>query len=314
LVLKTQPDDRPLKANPKIVACIPAYNEERTIASIVIRAMKYADEVIVCDDGSTDMTAEIAERVGATVLKHERNLGKGEALRTLFRTALKSGCDVVVTLDSDGQHNPEEIPILVKPILEREADMVIGSRFVKGASTDIPFYRLIGTRIINALSGKKVKDVQNGFRAFSTKAARILLECESKGYGVEQEQVALAIENNLSIVEVPITVRYRGLEKTSKKGPVAHGLELVSDALRLVVEERPLLLLGVPGIVLCTIAIGLSTLLMWYFNTTRYFSVPIALIILGASFTGIMLIIAALTLYALNRMVRKILKHNTSPE
>jgi len=304
-----QSGDMTGKSSPKIVACIPAFNEEKTIAKVVIKAQKHADVVLVCDDGSSDMTAEIAEKLGATVLKHSQNQGKGEALRTLFACALGLGADVVVVLDADGQHNPEEIPKLARPILDGEADLVIGSRFVKGASTDIPSYRIFGTRVINWLSGKKVTDLQSGFRAFSTNALVILSQCESKGYGIEQEQTALAVKNNLRIVEVPITVRYGGLHGTSKKGPLAHGLELISSILQLTVEDRPLLMLGVPGLLLLFLGLCLSGYLVWSFNLTRYFSIPIGLMTLGAVFTGMILIIAALMLYALNRVIQKASRH-----
>ncbi len=291
---------------PLIIACIPAYNEERAIASVIMRTQKHVDGVIVCDDGSTDMTGEIAERLGAIVLKHPKNLGKGEALRTLFTYALKSNPSVIVALDADAQHDPDEIPKLVKPILNNDADMIIGSRFIDGASTDIPPYRIAGTKIINWLSGKQVKDLQSGFRAFSRKALVTLLECESMGYGVEQEQVALAVKNNLRIVEIPISVRYGGLDKTSKKGPIAHGLDLISNAVSLVVEERPILTLGVPGTMLLITGFGLSTYLVWYFDTTGYFSIPVAMMTLGAILVGTILIIAALILYGLNRVAYKI--------
>jgi glycosyltransferase involved in cell wall biosynthesis len=89
---------------PFIIACIPAYNEEKTIAKVIIKTQKYVDKVIVCDDGSKDMTSEIAERLGAIVIKHERNMGKGEALRNLFKKAIELNADIVITLDGDGQH------------------------------------------------------------------------------------------------------------------------------------------------------------------------------------------------------------------
>jgi glycosyltransferase involved in cell wall biosynthesis len=294
--------------NPKIIACIPAFNEERTIAKVVLCAQRSANPVMVCDDGSTDMTGEIADKLGAIVLRHEKNLGKGEALKTLFAAALRLEPDVVVTLDADGQHDPAWIPMLASPVLNAEADMVVGSRFIKGGSADIPAFRMIGTKAINLLSGDQVKDVQSGFRAFSKKALGVLSECESKGYGIEQEQVSLAIKSNLRIAEVPIAVRYGGLERTSKKGPVSHGTELISDALRIIVEARPLLLLGLPGIISLIIGLGLSAYLVWDFNVTRYFSVPMALIALGAIFTGMILVIAALILYALNRIAGRLLR------
>jgi glycosyltransferase involved in cell wall biosynthesis len=120
--------------NPVVVACIPAFNEERTIASVVVRALKYVDRVVVCDDGSGDLTGEIAEGLGAFVLRHDRNMGKGVAVRTAFRYAKDLEPDVVVMLDGDGQHDLGEIPRLVEPVVVGEADMVVGSRYVLDVS------------------------------------------------------------------------------------------------------------------------------------------------------------------------------------
>ncbi|MEM2930959.1 MAG: glycosyltransferase [Thermoproteota archaeon] len=300
-----------------IVACIPAFNEERTIASVVIKTMRHVDKVIVCDDGSTDLTGEIAEKLGVEVIRNERNMGKGVAIITLIMHVKKFKPDIVVFLDADGQHNPDEIPRIIEPIVRKEADAVIGSRYVEGSQVDAPFYRRLGLRVINFLgrkSGKKIaRDTQSGFRAYSGKVLELLEVCEAKGYGVETEQLAIVAKNGLRVVEVPITVRYRGLERTSKKNPVRHGAELVGIALRLIIEERPLLLLGVPGIFLIIAGIVTGTYLMWYFNMTRYFSVPIALITLGSLFVGTILFIASLMLYAISRLGKKLTKNNKKP-
>jgi len=125
---------------PYIVACIPAYNEGLTIAKVILKARKHVDKVIVCDDGSTDMTAEIAEALGAEVIRHKRNMGYGAAIGSLFRRAREIGADVMVTLDADGQHDPDYIPRLIKPIIKGEADIVIGSRFL-GGDVEVPTYR-----------------------------------------------------------------------------------------------------------------------------------------------------------------------------
>jgi len=288
-----------------IVACIPAFKEEDTIAKVVIQVMKYVDKVIVCDDGSDDMTADIAERVGAFVIRNEHK-GKGYALTTALRYAGKFNPDIVVTLDSDGQHDPSDIPHLIKPIIENTADMVVGSRYLEGSRWDPPFYRRLGLWIINRLSRKScnniVKDTQCGFRAYSAKAFEIIQQCEAKGYNIEVEQLALAAKNGLRVVEVPVTVRYKGLRGTSKQNPLRHGSELIGAALRLIVEERPLLLLGVPGALLTILGILGAIYLLWYFNLTRYFSIPIALITLGSLFIGIMLFVASILLYAINRV------------
>ena len=296
---------------PFIVALIPAYNEERTIAKIVLKTKKYVDKVIVCDDGSTDMTGEIARALGAEVIRHERNMGKGAALKSLFTRARELDPDIVVVLDADGQHDPEDIPKLINALREKNADIVIGSRYVKGSQLEAPLYRKIGLSILNFLGRRllksPIKDMQSGFRAFTIKALKSLEEVESRGFGIESEQVALAVSKGLKIVEIPIVIRYRGLDKTSKKMPLLHGGEVIVTILKLVVEERPLLYLGVPGILLIIAGIALSTYLLWLFNMNRYFSIPIAIITLGAVFSGLMLVVSALTLYSLNKVARKIM-------
>ena len=302
---------------PFIIACIPAFKEEASIAKVIVKALRHVDKVIVCDDGSPDMTAEIAERLGAEVIRHERNMGKGAALRELFRMAKKLNPDIVVMLDADGQHDPDEIPKLVEPLEKGAADLVIGSRYVKGAKTDAPLYRRLGLKVINFFSRKlvksAVKDTQSGFRAFTLKALEELEDAESEGFGIESEQIALAVKKGLRVVEVPVTIRYKGLSKTSKKQSLLHGGEIIAIILRLVVEERPLLCLGVPGCILILIAMALGTYLLLLFNTTRYFSIPIAILALGASLMGITLIIAALMLYGLNRVIRRV-KNNRRRE
>jgi len=298
------------KKQPNIIACIPAYNEEKTIARVIIEAQRYVDKVIVCDDGSKDLTGEIAKRLGADVIRHEKNMGKGAALRDLLTSAKKYNPSIIVTIDADGQHNPNDIPMLLEPIGKGEADFVIGSRFVEGAKTDAPLYRRFGLKIINffnkATTKSNVKDTQSGFRALTIKALNELCSTESEGFGVESEQITLAIKRGLRIKEVPITIKYKGLPKTSKKFSISHGGEIIATILKLVVEERPLLYLGLPGTILMLLAITLGTYLLLLFNATRYFSLPIAIIALGASLAGITLMIAALTLYALNRIVKRI--------
>jgi len=296
-------------SKPFVVACIPAYDEERSIGSVVVRATKYVDKIIVCDDGSEDLTADIAEGLGAVVVKHERNLGKGVALRTAFRCAKGLEPDVVVMLDGDGQHDPGEIPRLVEPIVGGGVDMVVGSRFVEGSRVDAPFYRRLGLRLFNALSGRSgdsgVSDTQSGFRAFSAGALDVVLACEVEGYGVETEQLALAHRSGLRVVEVPVTIRYRGLGNTSKKNPAYHGFELVDTVLRLVVVDRPLLFLALPGTVLFLVGVGFGAYLLWNFNLTRNFSVPMALITAGAVFLGVLLVISSMMLYAIKSIGRK---------
>ncbi|MEM3394166.1 MAG: glycosyltransferase family 2 protein, partial [Candidatus Methanomethylicia archaeon] len=223
------------------------------IAKVIIKAQKHVDKVIVCDDGSKDMTAEIAEKLGAIVIKHERNMGKGEALRSLFKKAMEYNADIVITLDADGQHNPEEIPSLVNTLKEEEADIVIGSRFLLNEK-NVPGYRAIGNRVLNIVTGGKITDTQSGFRAYNGKIIDKIIPAEA-GMGVDSEILIKAMENNLKIVEVPTTVTYK-VPKSSKKMPIYHILDVIASTIKFFSIRHPLIFYGIPGAIL--LLIGLS--------------------------------------------------------
>ncbi len=208
----------------KSIVIIPALNEEAAISAIVKRSLRYADDVLVIDDGSTDNTLRIAKDAGARVIKQYNNLGKGVSLKDAFGEV--SGYDIVVTIDGDGQHNPDEIPKLMAPIREGRADLVNGSRYLDGFDDETPAYRRVGQRVLdiatNITSGTHVTDSQSGFRAFNGKTIGCY-RFRDTGFGIESEMLADAAENNLKILEVPITVRY-DVENSSTKGPVTHGV------------------------------------------------------------------------------------------
>ena len=208
----------------KSVVIIPAFNEEAAIGEIIEKSLKYVDDVLVIDDGSSDSTCEIAEKSGARVIKHEINKGKGVSLKDAFDNV--DGFDVVVTIDGDGQHNPDEIPDLIKPIVSGDADLVNGSRYIDGFDEDTPAYRRVGQKVLdiatNITSGTNVTDSQSGFRAFRGNTIKYY-RFRDTGFGIESEMLADASENNLKILEVPITVRY-DVENSSTKGPVTHGV------------------------------------------------------------------------------------------
>lgn len=299
------------KRKPLVVVCIPAYNEDKAIAAVITKAQAYAGVVMVGDDGSTDQTAEIARKLGADVFRNPQNMGKGATVKMLMDYARELEPDVLVTIDGDGQHDADEIPRVAEPILKNEADVVVGSRYADGAWTDAPRYRRFGLRIINSLARPNsgaggVKDTQSGFRAYSRRALGVVQWCESTGFGIEEEQLAKAAQHRLRIVEVPISVRYGGVDMPSTKAPVRHGMELVREALMMVVEERPLLVFGVPGAVLLAAGLIVGVGLLLNFNATRYFSIPTALVAAFLAFTGMMLDVAALMLYGISRIGRKI--------
>jgi glycosyltransferase involved in cell wall biosynthesis len=219
--------------------------------------------------------------------------------------------DVVVVLDADGQHNPREIPLLIEPILEDESDMVIGSRFTEGGKTDPPLYRRLGLGMIDRFFknhiDEKVTDSQSGFRAFSKDALDYMLQIEANGFGVESEQIKMANINELRTIEVPINIKYEGIEKTSKVHPLFHGTEVMTTILRLIIEEKPIQLLGIPGLFALIVGVFSTSILFYQTYYRTYFSLPIAIISTGAILTGLILVITSFILYSINRM-----KHHSS--
>ena len=242
-----------LGTKPFVVVGIPAFNEEQTISRVVLEAQKFADRVLVCDDGSTDHTAKIAKCLGAEILRHEENRGYGASIRSLFERAHLINADVFVTLDADGQHDPNEIPVVIKPILDGYADIVIGSRFVdKTGTAEMPLYRQFGakliTKMVNGSAKKGITDAQSGFRAYNCRALSALNFSEN-GMGASVEILFKASAKNLRIEEVPSTCKYNvGDVDTSSENPFTHGVGVLMSLLRLIVEEKPLMVLGIPSI------------------------------------------------------------------
>jgi glycosyltransferase involved in cell wall biosynthesis len=232
------------------LVCIPAFDEERTIGDIVKKSCQYADKVLVCDDGSTDNTAKIAKENGAQVILHNKNLGYGAAIITLFDQARKEKADIMITIDGDGQHDPDQIPLLIETLVEQQVDVVIGSRFLdKNSST--PSYRKRGIKIITSASNFgtnfKVSDAQSGFRAYSKKSVESIYPTET-GMGVSTEILLKISNKGLSLAEVPISVSYD--EKTSTQNPVPHGITVLMNTLKFVSVKHPIPFYGFPGIVL----------------------------------------------------------------
>jgi glycosyltransferase involved in cell wall biosynthesis len=231
----------------KRVALIPAFNEARFIGSVVLQAQQYVDHVVVVNDGSYDNTAQTARAAGAEVLNMPQNVGKARAVSEGIRYIRKLQPSSVVMIDGDGQHDPNQIPNLLAPIEEGEADIVIGSRFI-GIKSHIPRWRIIGqhtlTLATNIASGVYSTDSQSGFRAFSPQALPYL-DFHAEGFSVESEMQFIMRENGLRLAEVPISVVY---EEPSKRNPIRHALQVLNGVLRLVGQMRPLFFFGLPGL------------------------------------------------------------------
>jgi glycosyltransferase involved in cell wall biosynthesis len=217
----------------KVVAIIPSLNTASTIREVVSEAKKHVHQVIVIDDGSHDSTAELARVAGALVKSHLTNKGYGEAIKSCFKVAGESDADVLVVLDGDGQHRPEEISYLVNPILLGDADLTIGSRFLNDG-VRVPRYRRFGINVITSLfnfgSKTKVTDAQSGFRAYHRRIFDTLRLSE-RGMSVSIETLEKARRKGAVIKEVPISCWYAS--STLNLSVVNHGLSVALSVIRL---------------------------------------------------------------------------------
>jgi glycosyltransferase involved in cell wall biosynthesis len=286
-------------ASPRVVVAMPAFNEERYIGTLVLKARKYAEKVIVVDDGSRDGTAEIASLAGAFIIRHSENKGKGAAIQSILDEVKKEIPDVLILLDADSQHNPDEIPRLIQPILDGY-DLVIGSREL--VQNRIPFLRRIGQKILlqstRTLTRKKITDSESGFKAFSRRAVAGL-ELSQNGFAVESEMIAVAEEKNLKITEVPISVKYT--KDGSTLNPFRHGLGVLTQIMAMISERKPLFFFGILGTVFTIIGLvaGIRTVEM--FTTNRV--LPVGTVMLAVLFLiiGIFCIFTGIILRALSK-------------
>jgi len=290
----------------KTTAVIPAYNEEKTIESVVTGALKYVSEVLVIDDGSVDRTVDLAMKAGARVISIPRNIGKGHALSIGLTTAALNGSEIVVCLDSDGQHDPNDIPRIVEPIADGRADMVIGSRFLDAHSRDfIPAYRRVGQGVLtiatNMGSAVKITDSQSGYRAFRRDILKTFDYVET-GMGIESEMVRSAVRRGFTIEEVPITAKYEGLDTSTLK-PGNHGMTVLGSVIREIRSEHPLLYFGVGGLIMTIagVVFGLYSINQYISSKALPFGPSLLAVMLTA--LGILFVLVGLILNAISAMM-----------
>lgn len=292
---------------PLIVACIPAYNEEKNIAKVIVKVKNYVDEVIVYDDGSRDMTADIAESLGAIVVKSNKNKGYGAAIKYLLMKARDMNADIAITIDGDGQHDPDEISKVIKPILDGEADIVIGSRFINNhTNSNISKHREIGikaiTKAVNIVANNDIKDSQSGFRAYSKKALHSL-QLGEYGMGISTEILVKAKWNNLRIKEVPVTIIYH--KDSHTHNALYHGFDVLINTIKFVTLKHPLLSYGIPGFVFLGIALFFWIWTFDIFANTRQLITNIALVAIGSTIVGLILLVTSVILWTITTIVRE---------
>ena len=306
-IYKHQSDINKREFSERVTAIIPAYNEQVTIGSVVLKTKMYVNRVIVVDDGSSDKTVEIAVLAGAEIIKHKTNMGKGKALKTGFEVS--KGAQIIVTLDADGQHRSSDIPKLLKPIIDGEADIVNGSRYINGDDKNTPSYRRVGQTVLDKATNFNAKtqitDSQSGLRAFASYTIPAFKFRET-GYGIESEMIIEASNAGFKIVEVPIGVRYD--VDGSKMNPVSHGIGVLVKVLQDMEFNRPLYYFTLPGIIM--IAVGLISGLIFFGSYLDHRTSSLAPTTLAALLTiaGTFIAFTGIILHSISRMIERVLE------
>ena len=289
----------------KITVGIPAYNEEKNIAKIIVKLKKMVDQILVCDDGSTDSTCAIAESLGVTVIKHPENSGYGMAIRSIFLKAREINADLLVTIDADGQHKIEDINKIIKPIADGRADISIGSRFLE-EDNNTPSYRKLGVKVITKVTNssltEKVTDAQSGFRAYNNKVLQSLTPSDS-GMGISTEILIKSSKLGFKIAEVPTRIQYEG--DTSTQNPVSHGTEVLMSTLKYISIEKPLRFYGIPSFIFFIIGFTFTFLAIQFYADVGRLSTNLTLVAAGTLLIAIILAITAILLYSLVSVVRE---------
>ena len=290
----------------KLTIGIPAYNEESNIARIITKLKEITNSIIVCDDGSTDLTAKIVNDLGVTCISHGKNLGYGAAIRSLFLKAKELDTDILITFDADGQHRIDDINSVINPIREKVADIVIGSRFLDKKSEDIPNYRKFGIKLITKVTNLSIKekltDSQSGFRAYSKKTLEQISPADN-GMGVSTEILIKSSNLGLTIAEVPIKVNYEG--ETSTHDPVSHGTSVILSTLKFTSIHNPLKFYGIPGIIFLIIGFTFIGWTIQIYSIEQEIITNISLIGIGCIILGSVLLMTSIILFSIVTVVKE---------
>ncbi len=288
-----------------LIIGIPAYNEEKNIASMILKLRESADKIIVCNDGSTDLTGKISEELNVITIHHKENLGYGAAIRSIFLKAKELDGDILVTFDADGQHMVTDIKNVISPIEKKQSDVVVGSRFLT-KSNSVPQYRKLGiniiTKVTNSTLNEKLTDAQSGFRAYSKNVLRKIIPTDT-GMGVSTELLIKSSSLGFRISEVPITISYEG--ETSTHNPVSHGVDVLLSTIKYTALERPLKFYGIPAMVFLVIGFSFTFLSIQFYADVGRLSTNLTLISAGTVLIGVILAVTAILLFSLTSIVKE---------
>ena len=288
----------------KVTIGIPAFNEEKNIAKMIVKLKKIYDEIIVCNDGSTDLTGEIAENLGVIVINHKQNLGYGAGINSIIKKSKEIDTDILVTFDADGQHKVEDVIKVIEPIKNGDADLVIGSRFLSKTKEKIPEYRKIGiniiTKVTNAGLKKKITDSQSGFRAYS-KDLISKLDISDMGMGISTEILIKTNSLGFRIAEIPITILYEG--KTSTQNPISHGTSVLFSTIKYTSIEHPLKFYGIPSLIFFVIGLSFTFLSIDYYMEVGRINPNVTIVAAGTTAIAVILLVASVLFYSLATIV-----------
>tara|TARA_B100002003_G_scaffold207895_1_gene202329 strand:- start:33 stop:920 length:888 start_codon:yes stop_codon:yes gene_type:complete len=290
----------------KVTIGIPAFNEEKNIAKMIVKLKKIYDEIIVCNDGSTDLTGEIAENLGVIVINHKQNLGYGAGINSILKKSKEIDTDILVTFDADGQHKVEDVKKVIEPIKNGDADLVIGSRFLSKTKEKIPEYRKIGiniiTKVTNAGLKKKITDSQSGFRAYS-KDLISKLDISDMGMGISTEILIKTNSLGFRIAEIPITILYEG--KTSTQNPISHGTSVLFSTIKYTSIEHPLKFYGIPSLIFFVIGLSFTFLSIDYYMEVGRINPNVTIVAAGTTAIAVILLVASVLFYSLANIVER---------
>ena len=290
----------------KVTIGIPAFNEEKNIAKMIVKLKKIYDEIVVCNDGSTDLTGEIAENLGVIVINHKQNLGYGAGINSIIKKSKEIDTDILVTFDADGQHKVEDVKKVIEPIKNGDADLVIGSRFLSKTKEKIPEYRKIGiniiTKVTNAGLKKKITDSQSGFRAYS-KDLISKLDISDMGMGISTEILIKTNSLGFRIAEIPITILYEG--KTSTQNPISHGTSVLFSTIKYTSIEHPLKFYGIPSLIFFVIGLSFTFLSIDYYMEVGRINPNVTIVAAGTTAIAVILLVASVLFYSLANIVER---------
>ena len=290
----------------KVTIGIPAFNEEKNIAKMIVKLKKIYDEIIVCNDGSTDLTGEIAENLGVIVINHKQNLGYGAGINSIIKKSKEIDTDILVTFDADGQHKVEDVKKVIEPIKNGDADLVIGSRFLSKTKEKIPEYRKIGiniiTKVTNAGLKKKITDSQSGFRAYS-KDLISKLDISDMGMGISTEILIKTNSLGFRIAEIPITILYEG--KTSTQNPISHGTSVLFSTIKYTSIEHPLKFYGIPSLIFFVIGLSFTFLSIDYYMEVGRINPNVTIVAAGTTAIAVILLVASVLFYSLANIIER---------